>query len=261
MTDTPAFFHRDGDFFVGNDPARGPWSEHACHAGPVTALIARAIEDTLPEKQLARLSSNYIRPVPMNGIRIEVEVSSDRRIAAYASATLFDRDDQVCARSEGLLLATMELDSVPTAELARPRFEEATIGDFPVGEALHALPFFGNSVEMAYPPGEDTEHGPTTAWMRTPPIIEGEAPSPFQTICPLADCANGLARNDDFSRLTCVNPDLVITIHRLPVSDWLASEAVSFWEPNGIGSTQATLFDTEGVIGSALQTLVLRPVA
>jgi hypothetical protein len=34
---------------------------------------------------------------------------------------------------------------------------------------------------------------------------------------------------------------------------------VSFWEPNGIGMSQATLFDTRGPVGAALQTLIVRP--
>ncbi len=40
MTSYDAFFRRDGDRFVGNDAARGPWYEHTRHAGttPLTPL-------------------------------------------------------------------------------------------------------------------------------------------------------------------------------------------------------------------------------
>jgi len=39
-----AFFSSvDGDWFTPNAEARGPWSEDACHAGPPTGLIARAL--------------------------------------------------------------------------------------------------------------------------------------------------------------------------------------------------------------------------
>jgi len=34
---------------------------------------------------------------------------------------------------------------------------------------------------------------------------------------------------------------------------------VSHWQPNGVGLTEATLYDREGPIGMALQTLIVRP--
>ena len=49
-------------------------------------------------------------------------------------------------------------------------------------------------------------------------------------------------------------------LHRLPESEWLASKGISFWEPTGIGSTAATLYDERGAIGAALQSLVIRPM-
>ncbi len=57
-----------------------------------------------------------------------------------------------------------------------------------------------------------------------------------------------------------MNPDLTINVFRLPQSDWLASSALSFWEPSGVGLSQAQLFDTKGPIGFALQSLIIRPL-
>ncbi len=256
----PAFFRREGDHFVGNDAARGPWSEHACHAGPVTGVIAGALEALLPHKQLTRMTVRYLRPVPIAGFTVSASTSFERRVASYTAASLVGSDGKVCAEAEGLHLATTSLDDLPTANLPGPSIDEAVSGAFPVKDALHDKPFFGSEVEIAYPPEEDNSPGPTTIWMRTPAIVEGETPSPFQSLCPLADCANGISRNSEFRDVSCVNPDLTIAIHRLPVSGWLASRSVSFWEPTGIGSTNAILFDERGAIGSALQTLVLRHI-
>ena len=96
--------------------------------------------------------------------------------------------------------------------------------------------------------------------MRTLPIVDGEAPSPFQSLCPLADCGNGISRNSTFAEATFVNPDLTIAVFRLPESEWLAASARSFWEPTGVGLSQAQLYDTKGAIGFALQTLIVKPV-
>jgi len=58
-----------------------------------------------------------------------------------------------------------------------------------------------------------------------------------------------------------MNTDLTLQIHREPQGDWFAASAVSHWQPNGIGMSQAILYDTLGPVGMALQTLVLHPMA
>jgi hypothetical protein len=114
-------------------------------------------------------------------------------------------------------------------------------------------------VETRYPPGHDNSPGPTTAWLRTLPLVAGETPTPFQRLCPLADCGNALSRNGEPDTASFINPDLTIVLHRLPEGDWLGSSSVSHWQPNGIGLADALLFDERGPVGRALQTLVIRP--
>ncbi|MDH3585873.1 MAG: thioesterase family protein [Gammaproteobacteria bacterium] len=255
-----AFFRLDGELVVGHDAARGPWSADACHAGPVTAVLARALEQALPGKQLARVTVTFQRPVPMAGFRVEATPERDGRNVAIAQAKLMASDGKICARASGLFIAAADHGALPTSSLPGPDFAEAAAGPFPVERAVHGLPFFSSGIEVAYPPGETPDPGPTTIWMRTLPIVDGERPSPFQALCPLADCGNGVSRNSTFAEATFVNPDLTIGIFRLPESEWLASAARSFWEPTGIGLSQAQLYDTEGAIGFALQMLIVQPV-
>jgi hypothetical protein len=96
--------------------------------------------------------------------------------------------------------------------------------------------------------------------MRTIPLLAGEEPSPFQRICPLADSGNAIGRNAEPDEIGFVNPDLTVVLHRRPEGLWLGSEAVSFWQPTGIGLADALLFDHRGTVGRALQTLLLRPM-
>lgn len=56
-----------------------------------------------------------------------------------------------------------------------------------------------------------------------------------------------------------MNTDLTLQMHREPVSAWMASESVSHWQSNGVGMSQSVLYDTQGPVGAALQTLVLHP--
>lgn len=57
-----------------------------------------------------------------------------------------------------------------------------------------------------------------------------------------------------------MNPDLTILLHRDPEGDWLGTQATSYWESNGIGMADALLFDHNGVVGRAIQTLLLRKI-
>jgi len=256
-----AFFHLEDNFwFIGNDPARGPWSEHACHAGPVTGVIARSLEALISDKQLFRLNVELLKPVAMNGFRIETEIRKQGRMISTALATIYDRNDAIIAYASSLHAQMVDVGDLPTANIDCPVFEHSTPGDFAVKEAKHGLPFFSDGIQMRYPEGETSEPGPTTAWMKSLPLLEDEIPSPFQRLCPLADCGNGLSRNLEVTEANFVNPDLTVIMHRPPESEWLASEARSFWEPNGLGMAEATLFDTKGPIGSALQTLLVSPI-
>ena len=255
-----AFFRANNDWFVGNGASRGPWTADACHAGPVAAVIARALERVVLDKQLTRLTISFRRPIPISGFRVDAAIERNGRSATTAMATLCDENEQVCATASSLHLVTHSYANLPSASIPHPSFEEAESGEFFGKHALHDLPFFGSGVEVAYPPGETGGPGPTTLWMRTIPILENEVPSPFQSLCPIADCGNGISRNAELAEVNFVNADLTVAVYRLPESDWLASQAISFWQSSGIGISQATLFDKLGSLGTALQTLIVRPV-
>jgi len=256
----PFFSIDTNDCFVGNDGARGPWSADACHAGPVTGLLVRALEREIPDKQLVRVTASYLRPIPMAGFHIETETTRSGRSTTAAAARLTDTDGRTCATAFSLHFECSEFDELATAFIPPPDLRGAVPGQFVDESSHHDRPFFRDAIEVSYPPGENSGPGPTTLWMRTPPLLPGEDPSPFQRICPLADCGNGTSRNADFNAVTFVNPDLTIILHRLPESEWLASSAISFWERTGIGLAQATLFDEKGSVGVASQTLLIKPL-
>lgn len=255
---TASFFARLGPGeYRANGIARGPWSAEACHAGPVSALLAGEAEDLVPDKQLVRLTIDIARPIPVAELRIDGETLRSGRSAAVTSLQLSDRDGMLCAAAEGLHLTSGDIGPVPGPSEVPPSFDEAAPGPFPVKASAHGLEFFADGVEAAYPPGEDDSPGPTTLWMRAAPIVAGEEPSPFQRLCPLADCGNGISRNAELTEFSFVNPDLTVAMHRAPEGEWIASRAVSHWQPTGIGLAQATLYDVRGPVGSATQTLLI----
>jgi hypothetical protein len=145
-------------------------------------------------------------------------------------------------------LVRKELGEVPTATVPTPDFARARPGPALLVGKLHDQPAFGQFIEMAYPEGEDLGPGPKTVWMKAPHLLATEAPSPIQAICPLADCGNGISWNEPPARFGFMNTDLTLQIHREPQGDWFAAEAVSHWQPNGIGMSPSASSDERSVV-------------
>ena len=152
-----------------------------------------------------------------------------------------------------------DIGDVPTTAVSKLSFAEAIPKHFPLKESKHNQPAFAHFIESAYPPGETSDPGPTTMWMKTVRLLANEEMSSFQRMCPLADCGNALSRNAELSEIGFMNTDLTIVAYRQTSSDWLASSSISHWHANGLGFSNAVLQDVDGVIGMALQTLILTP--
>jgi hypothetical protein len=168
----------------------------ACHAGPPVALMVRAVEALVPNQQLARLTVELIRPIPMAGFRVQAEVRRPGRSVTHTEAEIYD-DDRFYARAYGMHIRTVEDAGWGEAVLDGRVFPESVPGPFPLADSAHSEEWFGGSVECRYDvAGSVAVGGPTTIWMKTQhPIVADEAPSPFQRIAPLSDCGNGISYN------------------------------------------------------------------
>ncbi|MFK7861977.1 MAG: thioesterase family protein [Granulosicoccus sp.] len=253
------FTSTNNEWFQPTQHTRGPWDENACHAGPPTGLLARAVEQLLPAQRLSRLTVNLLRPVPFEGFRVEATILRQGRTVSLSEARLIDNLGKVVITASGLHLTTVEQIELPTFHRSFGSPEDAQVGDFPIRDTLHEKPAFnGCGVEVRYPEGQTPLPGPTTAWLKTVPLLNYETPTPFQRICPLADCGNAFGRNAEPADVTFMNTDLTVVLHRDPDGEWLGTKSVGYWEPNGIGLADALLFDEHGVVGRAMQTLILR---
>lgn len=256
----------DGVWFTPDDLARGPWAPDACHGGPVTALIIRALEELGLEHRLTRLTLFLHRPAPMAGFGVEAQVDHAGRSTATSMATVRDGQGRVRVTARALHVLPVAAPT-PTAPIDAPRFEESVPGDFPVAlDHMRGFRQFSHSIEIRQDPGDPRGAdgglgglGPKTLWMRTVPIVAGEQPTPMQLLGPLADCGNGMSFNVPLEELSCVNPDLTLTLLRPPVGEWFASRAATHTSDDGIGFSDAHLFDVEGLVGRVTQSLVLRP--
>jgi len=266
---TEAFFTKDADSsvrFYPTEHCRGPWSEVHCHAGPPTGLLARAMEQVLPEQRLTRITVELTRPIPHEGFDVNADIVRQGRTVSTATASITDLSGKPVITASGLFMSESEspLALPAMAEHAKARSDygtaaAATAGDFPIKNTLHGLPAFnGKGVKTRYPDGEDAGPGPTVAWLKTVPLFDDEVASGFQRMCPLADCGNAFGRLAEPGDVTFMNTDLTVLLHRDPVGEWLGTDSVCFWESNGVGMSDARLFDEHGIVGRAIQTLLLR---
>jgi hypothetical protein len=116
-------------------------------------------------------------------------------------------------------------------------------------------------MEWRFVQGGFRELGPSTCWLRMGmPLVPGEQPSPLVRTLIVADCGNGVSGVVDWRTHTFVNADYTVHLHRYPVGDWVGLEARTSIK-DGIGVADTALFDVDGGIGRALQSLVVAPRA
>jgi hypothetical protein len=259
VTDPGYVFEVDGDVAVPTELARGPWSPHAQHGGAPSALLAGRLEDfeadtaTFP----ARYTLELMRPVPLTPLRIERTLIRPGKKVQLVQGSLF-ADDVEVVRATLLRLReqAVEFASEPVAgavpTLPPPGRVERLGGDWTRGAG------FWNVVDVSRVSGEWAAPGPAGMWLRlAAPIVAGEEPTPFQRVAAAGDFGNGVAAAFDRTRYSCINPDLTITLHRLPTTEWVGLDSATFPERTGMGVAESVLHDESGRIGRAIQTVLI----
>jgi len=254
-----AFFVPDGPRFIATGHTSGPWSPGFQHAGPPSALLARAIEGAVaddPALTVARLTVELLAPVPVAALTVETGVLRAGKKVRRIDATLL-ADGRAVARATGLALRTGQLDlasgPAPVGAPAPPEQGEPYLFPVVISEGVG----YAKAVDVrrvaavAHPDG-------AAAWIRTRvALLAGEAPTPLQRVMIAADSGNGVAVPADPRRYTFINADLTVALHRPMEGEWVCLDAVSAHEPSGVGLTETRLWDRRGVIGRGLQVLVL----
>lgn len=253
----PPFFIPEGEGFVATESTRGPWSRQHQHGGPPAALLTRALERLAGDgTALARLTFDFLRPVPIALVTVRAEVTRAGGKVRRLQAVLAAGDGTPLVQASAVALRT-------TAALPEMAGDEAPAPPPPETAAPFEFPFFVDPV--GYNTAVETRiargtwgKGPVTAWMRTRvPLVADEVPSALQRLLVVADSASGIAVVLDYTRYTFVNADLTVAVHRPPDGDWLCLDAATVAEAHGIGLTRAHLRDSRGALGVSLQTCLV----
>jgi acyl-Coa thioesterase superfamily protein/acyl-CoA thioesterase superfamily protein len=260
MSTPDAFFLPDGaERFVATEHGRGPWSPGHLHAGPPSALLARAIERAAADRPalVTRLTVELFAPVPIGPLEIATSTLRAGRTVRRLEATM-TAGGRVLARATGLAIRIQAVDFPPVK--AEPRDPPPPPGS---GAPFEFPVFHGNTT--GYQAAVDARvvrggfgQNPTAVWIRARvPLVLGEAPSPLARAMIAADSGNGIAVVLDPARYTFINADLTVALHRRPAGEWVCLDAVTLPEPTGIGVTRSRLWDLDGPFGWALQSLVV----
>ena len=90
--------------------------------------------------------------------------------------------------------------------------------------------------------------------MGVPPI----QPSAIQRVAVAADSGNGISAILDWNRYVFVNSDLSINLLRKPQGEWICIDAKTLLGPSGSGLAESRIFDAQGLVGRATQSLSIR---
>jgi hypothetical protein len=248
-----AIFIRKGDAFEPTELARGPWDSDAQHGGAPAALIAGELERVGGGRPFVRIALHLLKPVPLTPLTLTTEVVRDGRRARRLRADLRAGDDVVCF-AYALQLQGSD-DPMPEVELKARPLAPPYAGSPAISPAPWTM-FGGDGVEIKFVDGAFDTPGPAAAWFRMRvPIVAGEAVSPLQRTLAAADFGNGISASVSWDDYSFVNPELTVYLLREPAGEWVGLDSRTAIDARGIGLAESVLYDEQGAIGRALQSL------
>lgn len=252
-----AIYRVDGNSVVTSPDAAGPWDRRMQHGSAPSALATWAAEriPTPVPMNIARVTIDLMRPVPVAPLTIETEVLREgRKIQLCEVKLLADGVQVVGATVLKIKQQAQPLpDDVRELPVTLPSPEDSLVED---GHGVTSP--FVRSVSMRAARGHFGQAGAGAIWFRLDdPLVEGEAVSQAIRSVVAADFSNGTASTLDFRAWTYINADLTVSFSRPPVGEWILLDGDSWIGPDGAGLAMSRLADRQGYFGRAVQSLVI----
>jgi hypothetical protein len=263
---TDALYEPDGDRYLPTPLTTGPWEAGAQHGGAPSALLTRSIEqvDAPGPMQIARLTFELLRPVPLTPLIVDTTVLRPGRKVQLVQASLRTDDSTEVMRATSLRIRTADLpvpDSTQPDDPPPGRPEDGQVLQFP--ETRHDGPsFHAVACDIRFVSGGFDRPGPGTAWVRlTVPVVAGETTTPMMRLAAASDFGNGLSWSLPRGQWLFINPGRAGRAHRPPEGEWVCLRSVTHPSSAGIGFAESGLYDQQGRIGRAVQSLLLDQLA
>jgi acyl-coenzyme A thioesterase PaaI-like protein len=251
--------------FDATAATQGPWSTEMQHGGPPSALALHEMEKLTPEDggHIARLSIDFLAPVPVGPLTVRAEIVKPGKRAQLLAAEVLANDRTVLTARAWWRRQIPDL--VP--EIPDPASAHA----FPDPESLstkepddelsrHLNHGWIASMDFRYLSGGPATPGPCQVWVRPRlPLVADESSSTTQTAVLIADGASGFSSALDFRTHLFSNLDLNLSFLRAPEGGWISVDATTSLDPAGGGTTMTRLGDRGGVFGYCMQALYVEP--
>jgi hypothetical protein len=241
---------------VPSDLTRGPWDRDSQHAGPPSALLARAMELCEPREgmRVGRVTVEILKPLPIEPLTLNAQVVRPGKSVELVEASLEGPEGTELARARGWRLAESDITADwERDDPPRGRQDAEALEFFPTGEVVG----WHTAMEIVFARGRFLEPGPATVWMRPRvALVEGEPITPLQRVMLAADGGNGVSAPLPWERYIFINTDLTVHLLRPPEGEWVCLDSVTHVE--GTGMTDTALWDDRGRVGRAAQTLLVR---
>jgi len=254
-----AIFVPEGNRWLPTEAALSPWGTEGLHGSCPSMLMAREVERFGAEQPMVvtRLTVELLRPFGLVPVEARVRLLRPGRKVQLVEASLWHGDLEVvratAVRIRAAEVAVPEPDPLPPPSLPEG-LEPSEPRQIRGMRAYHTL-----GVEVRPNPARPGI-GPGWAWFRLRlPLVPGEEPSPLVRVCAAADFPNGISSVVSWAEMIFINPDVTITVHRLPVDEWVCVDARTWLEPSGTGMAEGALYDRRGRIGRSVQTLLVEP--
>jgi len=252
-----AIYRVDGDRVVTSPNAAGPWDAGMQHGSAPAALVVWAAEriPTREPMQIARVTIDLMRPVPVAPLTLQTEVLREGRKIQLCAVRLLAGDVLVVGatvlkiKSQALILPPDVRDVA--VELPGPE-------QSPLEPANFSSSPFVTGISLRAARGRFGVPGPGAIWYRVErPLVSGSDISQAMRAVVAADFCNGTSAALDFRDWTFINADLSVSFARQPIGDWILLDAESWIGPDGAGLAMARLADRHGYFGRVIQSLVI----
>jgi hypothetical protein len=248
-----AIFRVDGADVVTSPDAAGPWDPNMQHGGAPASLVVWAAEriPAAVPMQVARVTIDLMRPVPVAPLTLETEVLREGRkiqlcaVRLFANGTLTVGATVLKIKKQAQPLPDDVVE--PPLDVAAPEQSRVEPQNSPFG--------LGMTIRAAR--GRFGGPGPGAIWYRAErPLIAGSPISQAMRAVAASDFCNASSALD-FRQWIFLNADLTVSMTREPVGEWILLDAVSWIGPAGAGLAMARLADIKGYFGRCAQSLVI----
>ena len=247
------FFKRDGEFYVPQASARGPWNPQSLHGRVIAGLLGHALEEAYGDPGFipARLTVDMYKLPGFDPIEVKTALVREGGRIKVAEAEFISGGVSMAKASCQFLRITEapagEVYSPPNWDVPKPQDipppADPKLG--PMGRmwatraitASFGQPGFSGKVRQT--------------WMsEVREMVEGYPLTPFQRVAVACDFVSPFAHAGT-EGLGYINSDVTLYLQRLPVGEWIGFEKTDHQATLGVAVGECRLYDEQGPIGLA----------